>query len=251
MKFTSWMVARREPRQGSWQSGRREFTVFEVWHVIQKRRRLIALVMLLVTAAAIIPGLLRETSYTAEAVVSVEPRRGFEAGGQSEMPLQDITRLVSEDQRFMAVAADRAGWGGEEAAFGERLDPVPASGAVGETRLLVRFSGSTAEEAEKAANSYAEVFAERVNELGRERLVGGTLGATASVERVAVSPARLPGVGLLPYVAGGLVAGVFAGSLAAVALEPRSRLWQGVRDAELTLRVPVLGAIPEYAPEEE
>lgn len=202
--------------------------------------------MLLVAAVAVIVGLLREPTVTAEAVILVEPRRGFETAEGPGASLQDITRAVSEDQHFMAAAADDAGWGGEEAAFGERLEPVPASGATDESRLLVRFSGTTAAEAERAADVYAESFVERVNELGGERLVGGTLGASASVERAAVAPESLPGARLLPYLAGGLVSGAFIGSLFAVALEPRSRSWRGVRDAEATLRVPVLGAIPDY-----
>ena len=238
------MFARRELQQSSWRSRRGDFTVSEARHVIRERRRLVAGVMLALTVAAVILGFLREPSYTAEAVVVVEPRRGFEAGAESEMSLQDITRAVSEDRGFMAAAADRAGW--EEDAFGERLEPVPASGAADETRLLVHFSGPTAAAAEKAANAYAEVFVERVNQLGGERLAGGTLGATASLEKKAVVPEALPGVRLLPYAAGGLVLGAVIGSLFAVALEPRSRLWRGVRDAEATLRVPVLGAIPEY-----
>ena len=240
------MITRRELRQGSWRSRRGDFTVSEVRHVLRERRRLVAGAMLMLTAAAVILGLLREPSYTAEAVVVVEPRRGFEAGTESGTSLQDITRAVSEDGRFIAAAADRAGWKKGEDAFGERLEPVPASGAADETRLLVRFSSPTAAEAEKAANAYGKVFVERVNELGEERLAGGTLGATASLEKRAVVPENFLGARLLPYAAGGIILGGIVGGLLAVALEPRSRLWRGVRDAEATLRVPVLGAIPEY-----
>ncbi|MDQ4106157.1 MAG: hypothetical protein M3157_03155, partial [Actinomycetota bacterium] len=46
-------------------------------------------------------------------------------------------------------------------------------------------------------------------------------------------------------------AGLLAGGAGALLLENRTRSWRGARDAELTLRVPVLGIIPEYSPEGE
>ena len=51
----------------------------------------------------------------------------------------------------------------------------------------------------------------------------------------------------LIYAAVAAVAGLLIGGAAALVLEGRASGWRGVRDAELTLRVPVLGAIPDYS----
>jgi capsular polysaccharide biosynthesis protein len=40
---------------------------------------------------------------------------------------------------------------------------------------------------------------------------------------------------------------VLAGGAGALLLEGRTRSWRDARDAELTLRAPVLGVIPDYS----
>jgi capsular polysaccharide biosynthesis protein len=52
---------------------------------------------------------------------------------------------------------------------------------------------------------------------------------------------------LLLYAAAAVAAGVLAGGAGALFLEGRARSWRGARDAELTLRAPVLGVIPDYS----
>jgi hypothetical protein len=41
--------------------------------------------------------------------------------------------------------------------------------------------------------------------------------------------------------------GLLVGGIGALFLEGRARRWSGSRDAELTLRAPVLGVIPDFS----
>lgn len=54
----------------------------------------------------------------------------------------------------------------------------------------------------------------------------------------------------LIYAAVAAGAGLLIGGVTALALEGRAGGWRGVRDAEMTLKAPVLGAIPDYSPAE-
>jgi capsular polysaccharide biosynthesis protein len=45
--------------------------------------------------------------------------------------------------------------------------------------------------------------------------------------------------------------GLLIGGAGALLLEGRARSWRDARDAELTLRAPVLGVIPDYSHIEE
>jgi capsular polysaccharide biosynthesis protein len=53
----------------------------------------------------------------------------------------------------------------------------------------------------------------------------------------------------LIYAAMAAGAGLLLGGAVALILEGRARGWRDVRDAELTLKVAVLGSIPDYSPE--
>jgi capsular polysaccharide biosynthesis protein len=137
----------------------------------------------------------------------------------------------------------RAGWETASREFKDRLDFETMTQG-DETGMLVRFTASDPEQAARAANAYAELFVERVEQLNEDRLAGGTLAADAVVERRAVPPSSLR---LLLYAAAAVAAGVLAGGAGALLLEGRARSWRGARDAELTLRAPVLGVIPDYS----
>jgi capsular polysaccharide biosynthesis protein len=54
-------------------------------------------------------------------------------------------------------------------------------------------------------------------------------------------------VRFLLYALAAAAAGVLAGGVGALLLEGRTRSWRDARDAELTLRAPVLGVIPDYS----
>jgi capsular polysaccharide biosynthesis protein len=110
----------------------------------------------------------------------------------------------------------------------------------------VRFSGLTPEQAARAANAYAGVFVQRADKLNDGRLAGGTLVADASLEG-RVTPAEGSGPRPLIYAALAAGAGLLLGGAAALLLEGRASGWRGVRDAELNLRAPVLGTIPDYS----
>ena len=114
----------------------------------------------------------------------------------------------------------------------------------------MRFSSKDPAEARRIANEYAKVLAERAEELNRRGPVGGTLAAEAEVARTAASP-QSGAVSPLFYVGAAGFVGLLLGGGIALVLESGTRTWRGARDAELTLRAPVLGVIPDYASGEE
>jgi capsular polysaccharide biosynthesis protein len=145
----------------------------------------------------------------------------------------------------MQEVSRRAGWKSNLKEFRDRLDfETVVRGD--ETEMLVRFSGSGPEQAARAANAYADLFVGRVERLNDDRLAGGALAADAVVEHRAVPPEG-SSPRLLLYAAAAVAAGVLAGGAGALLLEGRARSWRDARDAELTLRAPVLGVIPDYS----
>jgi capsular polysaccharide biosynthesis protein len=229
-----------------WQDEQRDdFLLSELLYVLWGRRVLVAGTVLVLVLLALLFGLFREPVYTAEAVVSVEPRQELSTTEEREAFMEEVRGDVVTGKLMRGVVR-RAGWEAGIDHFTERLEVEPFVMRNGETGLQVRFSGSQPEQAARAANAYAEVFVERVEQLNDERLAGGALAADASVERRAVPP---EGSGLRLLVYAGVAAGVglLAGGVVALLLEGRARSWRGARDAELTLRAPVLGVIPDYS----
>jgi capsular polysaccharide biosynthesis protein len=234
-----------------WQDEQRDdFLLSELLYILWGRRLLVAGTVLVLVLLALLYGLSREPVYTAEAVVNVEPREELSTTEEREAFMEELRGDVVTG-RLMRGAVRRAEWGSGVDQFTEQLEVEPFVTRNGETGLQVRFSGSQPEQAARAANAYAEVFVERVERLNDERLAGGALAADASVERRAASP---EGSGLrLLMIYAGVAAGVglLAGGAGALLLESRARSWRDARDAELTLRAPVLGVIPDYSSMEE
>ena len=239
-------------RSTSWQRERRDdLRLSEVLYVLWGRRLLVAGSMLILVIAALLFGSFREPVYTAEAVVSIEPRERLSNDGERETFLQGVVGEVATEDLLREVMR-RAGWEAGLAEFRERLEAGAFATEDGELWLRVRFSGSGSEQATRAANAYAALFVERVERLNDERLAGGALAADASMERRAVPMTE--GVGLLRllvYAVAATGVGVVAGGAGALLLEGRARIWRDARDAELTLRAPVLGVIPDYSSVEE
>lgn len=230
-----------------WQRGQRDdLTLLEVWHVLLGRRRLVLGVIAAFVLVSIAYSLLQERVYTAEATIAVTPQGGADAGQDTESFLQEVEGAVSTDE-MLAEAMRRAGWEGR--AFEQRLDVTRfVRQDSQESGLLVRFSASDAREAARGANAYAALFVERAGDLN-DRLAGGTLAAEARVENRAPVPEHPSSPRPLIYAAVASVAGLLVGGAAALLLESRARSWRGARDAEMTLRAPVLGVIPEYSPD--
>jgi uncharacterized protein involved in exopolysaccharide biosynthesis len=208
---------------------------------------MVAGAVLVLAGASLLLGLFREPVFTAEAAVGVTPEENLSDEEARETLMREVQVAVAMQQAMPEVAR-RAGWERDPVEFARRLDPrfVTWNGGSG---LWVQFSGLTPEQAARGANAYAEVFAERADKLGERRLGGGTLVADASVERRA-TPAEGPGPRPLIYAALAAGAGLLLGGAAALLLEGRASGWRGVRDAELNLRAPVLGTIPDYSPAE-
>ena len=228
-----------------WQGGRRDDTsLAEVLYVLQGRRLLVIGVVLVLAGTALLFGLFREPVYTAEALVSIAPREELDDEEAREAFVQEVQgAIVSEDLLLEAMARTGAGAGD----FPELTDAQPFVTSEGETGMLVRFSGPEPELTARAANAYAELLVGRVEGLDDRRLAGGA--PDAAVERRAAVP---EGMDLRPlvYAAVAAGAGLLLGGAVALLLEGRASGWRGVRDAELTLRAPVLGTIPDYTRKE-
>jgi capsular polysaccharide biosynthesis protein len=219
----------------------------EILYVLWERRLMVTGVVLVLAGAALLLGLFREPVFTAEAAVGVTPEEKLSDEEARETFMREVQAAVAM-QQVMPEVARRAGWERGPTEFAERLDPRFVAWN-GESGLRVQFSGPTPEQAARGANAYAEVFAERADRLGGGRLAGGTLVADASLEGRAM-PAGGPGPRPLIYAVLAAGAGLLLGGAAALLLEGRASGWRGVRDAELNLRAPVLGTIPDYSPAE-
>lgn len=232
--------------QGRQHGQRDDLTLLEVWHVLRSRWRLVLGTIVVFVLASVIYSLLQERVYTAEATIAVTSQ-GEEVGvvQDAESSLQEIEGAVSTDE-MLAEAMRRAGWESERS-FEQRLEVrhfVRQDGQ--ESGFEVRFSAPEPQEAAQVANAYATLFVDRVGRLNG-RLAGGTLAAAADVEDRAVAPDHPSSPRPLIYATLALVAGLVAGGAAALLLDSRTRSWRGARDAEMTLRAPVLGVIPEYS----
>lgn len=256
MKSEDW---RREQRD--------DVTLFEVLNALWGRRLLVGGIALALAFFAILLGLLRGPTYIAEAALSVsatddglgpnEPASGEAdpnaqpgALGSSSTLVDKVMEEVSQGEPSRELALDtmsRAGWtlGLEE--FNKRLK-LESDYRAGE--ILVSFSDEEAEEARRVVNEYSEAFVRKTEELNRQGPVGGALAAEVKVSQTAeLSRGRVTTSLFYGAMAG--AAGLLLGSGVAFALESGTRRWRGARDAELTLRAPVLGVIPNYDAAEE
>lgn len=235
----------RDRRGGQWQGWQREqrddLTLSEAVHVLWERRAVVVVCTLFFLAVALLYGLSREPVYTAEATLSVRLDEGIGAAENFEEILSGL-RNSGATGGLVEEAAERAGWEANQGGFYERLEWE----RVNNEEVAVRFSGPTPEEAARGANAYAEVFVERIGEL-KGRLAGGTVAVDAEVKEAAVSPEGRSGLNVLVAVVAAGIAGLLVGGIGALFLEGRARRWSGLRDAELTLRAPVLGVIPDYS----
>ena len=233
-----------------WQGEQRDdLTLSEFLYVLWGRRLLVTGVVLVMVSVALLFGLFRGPVYIAEAAVNIKPREELSDNAQREAFMEDVRAAVVRERLLRGVMR-RAGWEAGLTEFTERLEARPFVTRNGEIGLWVRFSGAQPEQAARAANAYAELFVERVERLNDERLVGGALAADASVERRATPPEG-SGLRVLIYATVAVGVGLLIGGSAALLLEGRARSWRDARDAELTLRAPVLGVIPDYSSIEE
>lgn len=238
-------------RLRGWQKARRnDLALPEVLHVLWEWRRLVFTVVLVLMIVGLVFGLLREREYTAEAIVIVEPKQETPVE-DTEPFLRDVQGAVASSENFIAEVRQQARWRGEPDEFARRLDVQSSAGSSESPMLQVRFEGEDAEGAVRAANAYATLFVKRVELFNDRRLAGGSLAAEARVAREASAPESRPSPGPLAYAAGAIAIGVLIGGGLALLLESRTHSWRDARDAELTLRAPVLGVIPEYSSVEE
>ena len=250
MKSDSWRWEQRD-----------DVTLFELLNALWGRRLLVGGVALGLVFAAALLALVREPVYVAEAALAVsatddglgpeesgseDPDERADADESPASPIQRVMDAVTPGE-LSRETMRRVGWTAGPREFNERLE-LEDNYATGE--ILVRFSSKDPAEARRIANEYAKVLAERTEELNRRGPVGGTLAAEAEVARTAASP-QSGAVSPLFYVGAAGFVGLLLGGGIALVLESGTRTWRGARDAELTLRAPVLGVIPDYASGEE
>lgn len=206
---------------------------------------LVAGTVAVLLAAAIVFSLSREPAYTAEATIDVAPRQQEPSQAEREAFLDDTLAVVADDELVME-AAEEAGWRGTAADFMSRLEP---ESFVEQDRfgVVVRFTGNTPGSAAEAANAYSTLFVERAERLSERRLAGGSLAAEASISSEAVASNLRSSPQPLLYALAAIGAGIVLGGGAALLLEGRARSWRGARDAEMTLKAPVIGVIPDYS----
>jgi capsular polysaccharide biosynthesis protein len=223
---------------------REDPSLSEILYVLQRRRLLIVGVVLVLAGIALLFGIFREPVYTAEAKVSVRPQEKLD-NEEARLAFLEEVRGAIVTQEMLSEVRRRAGWEAGPKAFSERLDPRTVVGTDGGPGLEIRFLGDEPGQAALAANAYAELFVEGVEDLGDRPLADGVPVAGAVVEQKALPGDYSPRPLIYAAIAAG--AGLLIGGAAALILEGRASGWRGVRDAELTLRVPVLGTIPDYS----
>jgi capsular polysaccharide biosynthesis protein len=230
-------------------SGRRDRarddpSLSEILYVLQRRSLLILGVVLVLAGIALLFGLFSEPVYTAEASVSISPQERLD-GEEAKLAFLEEVRGAVVTQEMLSEVRRRAGWEASPKAFSERLDPRTVVDTGSGPGLQIRFRGDEPGQAALAANAYAELFVEGVEGLGDRPLADGVPVAVAFVEQRALPGDYSPRPLIYAAIAAG--AGLLIGGAAALILEGRASGWRGVRDAELTLRVPVLGTIPDYS----
>jgi capsular polysaccharide biosynthesis protein len=230
-------------------SGRRDRarddpSLSEILYILQRRSLLILGVVLVLAGIALLFGLFREPVYSAEASVSVSPQESLD-GEEAKLAFLEEVRGAVVTQEMLSEVRRRAGWEASPKAFSERLDPRTVVDTGSGPGLEIRFLGDEPGQAALAANAYAELFVEGAEGLGDRPLADGVPVAEAFVEQRALPGDYSPRPLIYAAIAAG--AGLLIGGAAALILEGRASGWRGVRDAELTLRVPVLGTIPDYS----
>ena len=233
-----------------WQDGRRDATSpAEVFHVLKGRRLLVVGAVLVLAGVALLFGIFKEPAYRAEAMVGFAPRQAPDDENARQAFAQEVFSAITSPGSFSEGVKDRAAWRGPPEVFRDRLDPGVTVLGDGGMEMRVAFSGREPEEAARVANAYAEMFALEAGRLGDEQLSGG-VGVDARVmSRAVPSDGSGPPALLYAVVAAGL--GLLLGGAVAISLEGRAGGWRDTRDAEVTLRAPVLGAIPDYSPAED
>ena len=228
-----------------WRGGARDDpSLSEILYILQRRRLLVVGIVLVLVGVALLFGLFRKPVYTAEAKVSIRPQGALDDEEARRAFVEEV-RGVVVTQEMLSEVRHRAGWEAGSKAFSERLDSRPDVSQDGSSGLQIRFSGSDPGQAARAANAYAELFVEGVGDLGNRPLADGIPAAEASVRERAVPGGYSPRPLIYAVIAAG--AGLLIGGSVALLLEGRASGWRGVRDAELTLRAPVIGTIPDYS----
>jgi capsular polysaccharide biosynthesis protein len=232
-----------------WRERRDDLALPEVLHVLWEWRLLVLLLVVVPALVVVVVSFSREPVYTAQATVDVRPREELTPGADPKDFLQDVLGDVVSQGGFWSEVQRRAGFDGSTTAFRSRFEFEPFVARDGSPGLQVNFEGPDAVAAAASANAYAAVFVEEVERLNDQRIAGGVLAADAVVIQQASIPGAWSRFQPLLYAVAAAAAGLVLGGAGALIFEWRARFWRGARDAEFTLRAPVLGVIPEFPDE--
>lgn len=236
----------RSIRRG-WRERRDELALPEVLHVLWEWRLLVLLLVVLPALTVVVIALSREPVYRAEATVDVRPREELASDADPKDFLQDVLSDVVSQGGFWTEVQGRAGFDGSTTEFRSHFDFHTFVARDGSPGLRVSFEGPDAGEAADAANAYTAEFVEEVETLNDQRIAGGVLAADAVIEEEASVPSAWARFKPLLYAVVAAAAGLVLGGVGALLFEWRARFWRGARDAEFTLRAPVLGVIPDFS----
>ena len=238
----------RSTNRGSWQEVRREIaSPAEVLHVLKGRRLLVVGAVVFLAGVALFFGLVREPAYKADAAAAFVPGEISGDANAGETFAREVFSTVTTPAAFSEGVRSRAGWNGTPEDFRDRVVGAETFVTEGGTMgMRVTFAGRTPAEAARVANAYAAAFAREA-----ARLDGGQLSGGASVVGAQVTQRAVPADGSEPgpvvYAAVAAGVGLLLGGAVALLLEGRTGGWRDIQDAEMTLRAPVLGSIPDYS----
>ena len=237
---------------------RDDVTLFELLNALWGRRTLVGSIALALMLSAILLTFFWGPTYVARSALSVTATDGGLGPEDPVVGKADPSAQIGAEQSSEALinrvrdgvpqaevsrqTMRQVGWTSGLQEFSERLE-MENDYRAGE--IQVSFSAENAGEARRVADEYAEIFVERTKQLNRRGIVGGTLAAEVEVVQKAELFRGRASTQLLYGVAAGF-AGLLLGSGVALTLDSGTRRWRGARDAELTLRAPVLGVIPAY-----
>jgi len=210
--------------------------------VLWRRLWVIALVIALLTGAAVGLSLLQEPRYEAAITILIGQDSGISENPGDATGLQQITQTMAAavDSRPVAEGVvERLGTEGLDA--GSVTGNLEAE-QVPETQFIrVTYRDADPERAREVANAVGEVFSERVAEISPEaNAITATVWerAVTPTEPVSPDPVRNGILALL----GSLLLGVALAFL----VDYADGRWRSPEEAESLLGVPTFGVIPEF-----
>lgn len=233
-----------EPERGqSAESGGEEYVLSlrDLFQVVWQRLWVIALVVILLTGLAVGLSLSQTPQYEASIKILVGQQRGITESPTEALGLQELTQTMAEavDSRRIALAViDRLDLDVSEGQFSGSL----SAEQIPDTQfILVRYTDTDPEQAQRVVNAVGDEFSEQIAEVGPgANAITATVWDRAAVPAGPVSPTPLRN-GLLT-----MAIAVMLGVGLAFLIEYMYESWRSPEEAEQVSGVPIFGIIPEF-----